>query len=81
MPFAVRSQPYGLFGAPPFLRSTLRVLRVLRCSASGPMTSAIATEPPWPTGESPKLQAAVKSHPNVEKHDVRMGHPATPTFR
>jgi hypothetical protein len=27
-------------------------------------------------GESPRLRAAVESHPNVEKHDVRMGHPA-----
>jgi hypothetical protein len=26
--------------------------------------------------ENPKLYAAVESHPNVEKHDVRMGHPA-----
>jgi len=26
--------------------------------------------------ENPKLHAAVESHPNVEKHDVRMGHPA-----
>ena len=25
---------------------------------------------------NPKLHAAVESHPNVEKHDVRMGHPA-----
>jgi len=27
-------------------------------------------------GEKPKVVAAVESHPNVEKHDVRMGHPA-----
>jgi len=26
---------------------------------------------------NPKLYAAVESHPNVEKHDVRMGHPPT----
>jgi len=26
--------------------------------------------------ENPKLHASVESHPNVEKHDVRMGHPA-----
>jgi len=25
---------------------------------------------------NPKLHAVVESHPNVEKHDVRMGHPA-----
>jgi hypothetical protein len=24
---------------------------------------------------TPKLYAVVESHPNVEKHDVRMGHP------
>ncbi len=28
---------------------------------------------------NPKLHAAVESHPNVEKHDVRMGHPAAIT--
>jgi len=28
--------------------------------------------------EDPRLHAAVESHPNVEKHDVRMGHPALP---
>jgi hypothetical protein len=27
--------------------------------------------------QNPKLRAAVESHPNVEKHDVRMGHPAS----
>ena len=27
--------------------------------------------------ENPKLHAAVESHPNVEKHDVRMGQPAS----
>ena len=27
-------------------------------------------------GEKPKVVAAVESHPNVEKHAVRMGHPA-----
>jgi len=26
--------------------------------------------------QKPNLYAAVESHPNVEKHDVRMGHPA-----
>jgi hypothetical protein len=30
--------------------------------------------------ENPKLHAAVESHPNVEKHDVRMGHPAPATI-
>jgi hypothetical protein len=27
--------------------------------------------------KNPKLHAAVESHPNVEKHDVRMGHPVS----
>src|ERR1700676_891889 len=34
-------------------RSTVRILRVLRCSATGPMTSAIVTEPPRPPAKSP----------------------------
>jgi hypothetical protein len=28
------------------------------------------------SGKNPMLHAAVESHPNVEKHGVRMGHPA-----
>jgi len=37
------------------------------------MRAANVAHPPV---ENPKLHAAVESHPNVEKHDVRMGHPA-----
>ena len=32
----------------------------------------------WALQENPKLDAAVESHPNVEKRDVRMGQPAFP---
>jgi hypothetical protein len=34
------------------------------------------TELPRVPGKIPSFQATVESHPNVEKHDVRMGHPA-----
>jgi hypothetical protein len=58
MPFAVRSQAYGPFCAPPV--GSCGFGTVL---SSGPRTSAKVTELPWLPGESPKLQAAVKSHP------------------
>ena len=31
--------------------------------------------------ENPKLYSVVESHPNVEKADIRMGHPADPSLR
>jgi hypothetical protein len=78
MPFAVWSQPCVTF-----LRSVLKgtfegILPVLHGAQQWREDiPQKVTELPRVPGKIPSFQATVESHPNVEKHDVRMGHPAT----
>jgi hypothetical protein len=39
------------------------------------LNGAAKSRAPSKQGQNPKRSADVESHPNVEKHDVRMGHP------